>query len=116
MRRKARRGRMFSLGLVLLLYSVIRVYSSNEITSNTPRPDGDELSTFFPKSTIIPNDDVTAFGSTQETIQSTTTARCKYIFFFNYWFFICIAPNYKQSNNQTFFQFENEPIKIEKKI
>lgn len=91
MRRRARRGRMFSLGLVLLIYSVIRVYSSNEFASITPRPDGDDLSTLLPKSTISPSDDVTAFGSTQETIQSTTTARCKYNSFKLFFCYLIIA-------------------------
>lgn len=77
MRRRSRRGRMFSLGLFFIIYSAINVYSSSEIggsLSNTPRPDIEtDLSTLLPKSTIIPNDDETVFLSTQEYPQSTIT-------------------------------------------
>lgn len=93
MRRRVRRS--FSVGIVFILYSVLRVYSSNAIISNTPRPDDDDLSTFLPKSTI-PYDDLTVFGSTPETIQSTTSYRCKYSIF-NYCFLfylLIILKNY----------------------
>lgn len=77
MRRRARRGRMFAVGLFFIIYSALKVYSSSDIDGNSAlRPDFDanDLSTLLPKlSTTSSNDDVPVSASTLETPISTTT-------------------------------------------
>lgn len=83
MRRRTRRGRMFSLGLLFVIYSVINVYSSSDISnsafSNTVRPDIElnNVSTLQPKySTAVPSNDESSLP-TLETPQSTNaTIKC----------------------------------------
>lgn len=82
MRRRTRRGRMFSLGLLFVIYSVINVYSSSDISNSafsTIRPDIElnNVSTLQPKySTAVPSNDESSL-STLETPQPTNaTIKC----------------------------------------
>lgn len=77
MRRRSRRGRMFALGLLFIIYSAINVYSSSDIDINSAARsefDPNDLSTILPKSsTSGSNDDIAGPASTPETTQSTTS-------------------------------------------
>lgn len=91
MRRRARRGRMFAVGLFFIIYSALKVYSSSEIDGNSAlRPDFDanDLSTNLPKlSTTSSNDDIPVSASTLETPTSTTTTTTEgfnFRYFFQY--------------------------------
>lgn len=79
MRRRTRRGRMLSLGLLFIIYSAINVYSASDVSDNGADSELDpndliESSQRFSTNMPTNEDDLGMDSSTMETLLSTITA------------------------------------------
>lgn len=79
MRRRTRRGRMLSLGLLFIIYSAINVYSASDVanSSNSAADSEPIYSTISPKFTSISptndGDDIASVSPSSEPLASSTT-------------------------------------------
>lgn len=81
MRRRTRRGRMFSLGLLFIIYSVINVYSSSDISNSafSTRPDIElnNVSTLQPKySSVSPSNEDSSMPTLETPQPTNATIKC----------------------------------------